>query len=194
MASNINPMNINGAFPIAGQDNDSQGFRDNFTNIRTNLTFTKSEIEDLQAKVVLKSPLSGATTVNNDFAGTQMTGAHTKGFTETYVDQLQKSGSTTVSFNTADMQKITTNGPLTIVLADWPNTGLYAKMRVWLNVTSATHLITFPASVTIGTDKITGFSSQVLTPKVGNYLLELSTVDGGITVLVVPLITPSDVV
>jgi hypothetical protein len=43
--SSINPNNINGQYPIAGQDNDSQGFRDNFTNVKNNLTFAKSEIE-----------------------------------------------------------------------------------------------------------------------------------------------------
>jgi hypothetical protein len=37
--SNINPNNINGSYPIAGQDNDSQGFRDNFTNILNNFNF-----------------------------------------------------------------------------------------------------------------------------------------------------------
>ena len=45
MASLVNPSNINGNFPIAGQDNDSQGFRDNFTNIRNNFTFIKAEVE-----------------------------------------------------------------------------------------------------------------------------------------------------
>ena len=51
MSSNINPNNINGNFPIAGQDNDSQGFRDNFTNILNNFSFAASEITDLQNSV-----------------------------------------------------------------------------------------------------------------------------------------------
>ena len=34
MASSITPTNISVTFPIAGQDNDSQGFRDNFNNIK----------------------------------------------------------------------------------------------------------------------------------------------------------------
>ena len=38
MSSNINPNNIDTAYPVAGQDNDSQGFRDNFTNIKTNFS------------------------------------------------------------------------------------------------------------------------------------------------------------
>ena len=68
MASNINPLNIDGTFPIAGQDNASQGFRDNFTNIRNNLGYAKTEIEDLQSKAILKSGLGG-TALNNDMGG-----------------------------------------------------------------------------------------------------------------------------
>lgn len=51
MASLINTTNIDIAYPIAGQDNDSQGFRDNFTNIKSNLDQTKLEIEELQPGV-----------------------------------------------------------------------------------------------------------------------------------------------
>ena len=65
MTSQINPNNIDGTYPVAGQDNDSQGFRDNFTNLRNNLTFAKAEIEDLQNKAVLKSALLN-TTLSND--------------------------------------------------------------------------------------------------------------------------------
>lgn len=61
----INPNNINGGFPVFGQDNPTQGFRDNFTNIKNNLNFAKAEIEDLQAKAVLKSALVGDV-LNND--------------------------------------------------------------------------------------------------------------------------------
>ena len=38
MASNIISTTINENFPIAGQDNDSQGFRDNFNVIKTSLS------------------------------------------------------------------------------------------------------------------------------------------------------------
>lgn len=48
--SNIYTMTslINTAYPIAGQDNDSQGFRDNFTNISNLFVEASSEIGDLQ--------------------------------------------------------------------------------------------------------------------------------------------------
>ena len=48
MASNIVPGNVDGTYPKAGQDNSSQGFRDNFTAIKNNFTEAVTEIVDLQ--------------------------------------------------------------------------------------------------------------------------------------------------
>jgi hypothetical protein len=53
MASTINPNNIDILYPIAGQDNDTQGFRDNFRNIKNNLSTAATEISALQANVSL---------------------------------------------------------------------------------------------------------------------------------------------
>lgn len=52
MASTINIANIDENYPVAGQDNDSQGFRDNFQNIKTALGIAKSEITGLQDNTV----------------------------------------------------------------------------------------------------------------------------------------------
>jgi len=49
MASNINPSNIDITYPVAGQDNDTQGFRTNFSNIRNNFATALTEISQLQA-------------------------------------------------------------------------------------------------------------------------------------------------
>ena len=49
MASNITSGTIDGAYPVAGVDNDTQGFRDNFTIIKTGLATAASEITSLQA-------------------------------------------------------------------------------------------------------------------------------------------------
>ncbi len=56
MASTINSNNINILYPIAGQDNDTQGFRDNFRNIKNNLSTAAQEITALQASLA-KTPL-----------------------------------------------------------------------------------------------------------------------------------------
>ena len=50
--SNINFASINENFPVAGQDNDTQVFRDNFDGIKTALSTAKTEITDLQDNVL----------------------------------------------------------------------------------------------------------------------------------------------
>jgi hypothetical protein len=46
--SNINYLSINENFPVAGQDNDTQVFRDNFDTIKTSLRVASEEITELQ--------------------------------------------------------------------------------------------------------------------------------------------------
>ena len=53
MASNIVPGNVDGTFPKAGQDNSSQGFRDNFSAINTNFTEAVTEIEDFDSSFTI---------------------------------------------------------------------------------------------------------------------------------------------
>ena len=64
-SDNITPEQIDEEYPIAGQDNDSQGFRDNFAAIQSSLTATKTAVKDLESKVVVKAAL-GTTVLNND--------------------------------------------------------------------------------------------------------------------------------
>ena len=49
MTSNINYLSINENFPVAGEDNDTQTFRDNFDTIKTSLRAGQEEITALQA-------------------------------------------------------------------------------------------------------------------------------------------------
>jgi len=53
MSSNINVTDLDITFPIAGQDNDTQGFRTNFTVIKNNLNTAAVEITNLEANVAL---------------------------------------------------------------------------------------------------------------------------------------------
>ncbi len=65
MASNIVPGNIDGSYPKAGQDNSSQGFRDNLTETKKNFTTSASEITALQTN---KASLNAS----NDFANNEV--------------------------------------------------------------------------------------------------------------------------
>ena len=52
MASNIQSESIDGTFPVAGVDNDTQGFRDNFGYIKSNFAAAKEEIELCKTKLL----------------------------------------------------------------------------------------------------------------------------------------------
>jgi len=100
MTSAINPNNINGAYPVAGQDNNSQGFRDNFTNTKTNFEYAATEISDLQNKAVLKSSLTG-TTLNNDMGGSLLSNAQLQDMSATVVALGSVTGSQVIDYAVA---------------------------------------------------------------------------------------------
>ena len=86
MTSAIVSSTINQNFPVAGQDNNSQGFRDNFTNTVNNFTFAAAELTDLQNNAVLKAALGsvGQTgTPTNDLNYAFLTHAQLIGTVET---------------------------------------------------------------------------------------------------------------
>ena len=59
MSSLINTTGINTTYPIAGQDNDTQGFRDNWLSIKTNLNTASSEISALQTNAAQSAVIVG---------------------------------------------------------------------------------------------------------------------------------------
>lgn len=57
---NINSAGIRGDYPVAGQDNDTQGFRDNFSLIKENTTYATEALTKLNDQ-------TAKTVENNDF-------------------------------------------------------------------------------------------------------------------------------
>lgn len=198
MTSSINPANINGAFPVAGQDNDSQGFRDNFTNIKSNFTLTKTEIEDLQNKTVLIDTLTGGptgNTVNLFTSNVTMTAAKTSRFTKSVYDHGSIAGSLGIDYTLGDIQVVAPTGNVTLAFTNWPASGTYATTQVRLAMANVIHYIILPASVSIGitANNIPGYDSVLGAIKpvaVGSYLLEFGTVNGGTAVSITKLISP----
>jgi len=187
MASRIVPTNIDGTFPVAGQDNSSQGFRDNFTNTKNNFTFARNEISDLQSKALLTAALDGST-LNNDMAGTQLIRPQLKAWTQALVDLGSISGTATVNFTVGNFQKITAAGAVTLALSGWPSVGTaggYGAVRVWIVISDyTTQTLTLPASVNIGVNDISGYSSSasaITFDANGNYIFDFSSIDGGST-------------
>lgn len=195
MASNINPNNIDGTYPVAGQDNDSQGFRDNFTNIKNNFTYSRDEITDLQSKVLLKSALGpGTAAADNDMNSAVIYRATLKSYNQSFTDLGTVSSIASVNYLDGNMQKITggtISDTLSIGLQDFPAAGIYGVMRLWIVTMMPDYKIILPDRVTLGYDKLANYSQPTKTitfPTVGNYLFEFSTVDGGNNLWVLQLV------
>jgi hypothetical protein len=175
MASNINPTNIDGTFPVAGQDNDSQGFRDNFTNISNNFGVAATEISDLQNKAVLTSALTGST-LNNNFNGGSISAVNFTNYGVTTNSTNGTNGVVTLDISTGNIQKIVTAAPVTLALSNtWQATGYASTMYLWLNITDVAHTVTLPGGVTIGAADIAGCNPAtgvIKFDQVGHYMLQ----------------------
>ena len=192
--SSINPNNIDGQYPIAGQDNDSQGFRDNFTNTKNNFTFAYNELTDLQSKAVLKSALSGGS-LSNDMAYAQLISPQLLKSVETVNDLGTKTGSFTISWADGHFQYYTTSGNTTLAFSNWPTSAYYTKLRLQITTDTTNRTVTFPSAVSVGLSDIQGASGQVVTlPTAGVYLFELTTLDNGTTITIQDLLRNYDIV
>jgi hypothetical protein len=180
MASNVNPNNIDGTYPIAGQDNDSQGFRTNFTNIKNNFIYTKSEIEDIQAKVVLKSPLTG-TVLDNNMAGSTFRSAEVRDLRETRVDLGTTSGTITLDHTAAHYYVVSSTGTLDVAFVGFPAAGRVGRIRLEVTINDTTDTIVLPSNVTYGTQGLAGFDGidTVEFFATGTYIFEFVTENGG---------------
>ena len=123
MASNINSNDIDANFPVAGQDNDSQGFRDNFSTIKTSLATAKTEITDLQDD-------TAKTNANNDFNGNKIQEANLQATTEQTYSTGNITSNQNISFENGHYQIVTVGGDVTLTLTDWAASGKLCKLRL----------------------------------------------------------------
>jgi hypothetical protein len=136
MTSQINYGAINTTYPVAGQDNNSQGFRDNFTAISAGLGVAKSEITALQTNAILKADLdTGTTTVQNNMLGSTIYNALYSQFYGVFFDGslLGISANANIDLNNGPIQKFKLSGNPTLTFINWPTTtGQWAKVTILL--------------------------------------------------------------
>lgn len=193
MTSQINPNNVDGNYPVAGVPNNTQGFRDNFTNIKTNFQYAESEIDDLQSKVVLKAALAG-TTLNNNMADSLMYAVKLQDVSYTYVANTATSGSITLDYSAGQYQFISTTGSVSLNFSNFPASGTSGVLRVIVNITNTAYTLTLPAAVSLGTTGIQGYAANVITfAATGTYQFDFYTVDSGTVITIFDLNRPLSV-
>jgi hypothetical protein len=153
---------INSAYPVAGQDNDSQGFRDNFGTIKRSLTSATNWLGDLQdrtAKVIGDDGLSTTNVFNYstiENAILRNNSEKSKGGQDNLAFTLDPITQSNYNVNYQDgnyqIFGVSTNTTLLIsnTGTNWPDTG-YARMRIqvipqasgWEGGTSTNMTVTF---------------------------------------------------
>lgn len=184
MTSNINPNNIDGTYPVAGQDNNSQGFRDNFTNTKTNFQYASDEITDLQSNAILKAALAG-TTLDNDMLGSLVYNGTIADFGLPRVSLGSVSGSQTINYALGHIQTLTTGGSVSLAFSNFPAAGITGIVNVGISVTNPSYTVTFPAAVNVNTQGIQGLntSTNVISfAAPGFYAFQFLTDDGGTSI------------
>lgn len=190
--STINTNGINVNYPVPGINNNSQGFRDNFASIRTNLNTAGTEITDLQNKVVVKSALANST-VNNDMANTLISNALTRSFrASTFNLGNALSGVVSVNVSLGDVQYGTIAGNTTIQFTGWGPTSTQSNVQLQLAVSNNLAVLSFPSQVTDGIMTLENYANiantNTVTVPYGVTQLDyrFSTLDCGNTITVEP--------
>jgi len=187
---------------VPGVNNNSQGFRDNFASIVTNLNTAGTEITDLQNKVVVKQALTG-TILNNDMANTLISNASVRGFrSTTYNLGNALSGTVLVDTSLGDVQYGAVASNTTFNFGSWAPAGTQANVQLNISVSNSLAVITFSGNVVVanannnGVSTLENFSNigglVTLTAPAGvtqlNYLI--STTDCGNTLYISPINRP----
>ena len=176
MTSQINPNNIDGTYPVAGQDNSTQGFRDNFTNIKNNFTYAYNEITELQANAALRGQ-------TNEFADSILANVALRGQRDVVYNFGPVSGSQTYIFGNGSYQAMELAGSVVLSFAGFPtlvNRALKIRLRVL--VPNVGFTLTWPAQVSLNLSSIAGTTGQITSfTETGVYEFELTTINSNAT-------------
>lgn len=137
MVSSIITTSLDINFPVAGVDNDTQGFRDNYNIIKQNFDYAKTEIEDLQdgvARIDTNNNFGANSIINATLLGTRLSNNTTYN-TGTATNQ-------SLSYNQGQVYVIRATGNITLTLADFPLSG-YSQMRLILTSDGNNRVVTF---------------------------------------------------
>lgn len=137
-----NLINVN--FPVPGEDNDSQGFRSNFSNIQTALTVASREISSIQNNAVNLSE-------TNDFGNNVIKRAALQNCSVVVNDVGSVSNNVSVDYALGSYQTFSVDGGSYIFsVVNWPESGQCGSIRLEITPSSPeTVSINFGGNVTI---------------------------------------------
>lgn len=184
MTSAIDYAAINTNYPVAGQDNNSQGFRTNFLAIQAGLETASTEITDLQDTSIVKG-------TSNTLTGTTLVGGKYSQNSLVHYPGGVVNTSVTVDLTNGPVQSFTVSGTTNFNIANWrpqDSANEFTKLTLILNSNQASaQTVTFsstnltarystswPGTFTVGgtstaADNVKVVELWLKTPNVGSY-------------------------
>jgi hypothetical protein len=171
---------VNTTFPVAGQDNDTQGFRDNYSNIKNGMQALANEVSVIQGIGVVKNS-------TNDFSNTGIiqNAILQSSSIKTYRNNIGAiGGNQTVDFTSGNYQvwKITSATNLSFVNFPVSNFGAVQLQLYRDTDTTTTVAVTLVASTTtsilLDTKSGAGVTNPIALTTSSPVLYEVSSING----------------
>lgn len=138
MTSAIDASPIDENFPVAGIDNPSQGFRDNFNYIKIGLDTASSEITVLQNTTAKLD-------ADNDFNGVRIENAEVNKLFGAIYNYSVLTANTNINVLNGVYQIATIGANVTLSFTNWPATDRHAKITLQLAATGDTRDVVLAA-------------------------------------------------
>lgn len=176
MASNIDISKINQEYPTPGQDNSSQGFRDNFKAIRDNLETTRNELTDLQDN-------TARTDQTTDFNAATVKDINLESATFSIYDHGNKDSDVEADFVNGQFQILTVTEDLGITVVNWPSKTRYSFLRFALRSDGNERTVTWAETATQTFQYDTEWPVEFVLSSTDNWtIVDLFSFDGGETI------------
>jgi hypothetical protein len=194
MTSQINSSAIITTFPVAGKDNDSQGFRDNFASTQAGLAVAATEITNLQT-VTLKAAdiATQSQPVTNDLLGSVLSNGLYKQLYGMYFNAGQTAtgtSTTIIDVNNGPMQSIIVSGTSVLKFTNWnaasPLGTPYSTVRIMIKGDQqAVRSVNFSSENNGAIRPATGLTFPYTVGNTGKYeMFEAWTFDKGTNVFI----------
>lgn len=136
---------INTAFPVAGVDNDTQGFRDNYAAIKNGLTALSNEVTSVQGTGVFTNAANNF----NNVGVIQNAALQATGYVVSQHVIGSVSGLQTLDYSQGNYQVWKISSATTFSFANFPDVSVYSplKLELFLDPNTSTHYtVTFVGS------------------------------------------------
>ena len=176
--SQVNTLGLNENYPVAGQNNPSQGFRDNFAKIKSTFGQVQVELTQLRNYVLRKLEEGEIFEHDNDVNYYKLIRAQLKAYSETFYDIGAADTVVSVNLQNGNFQKVTLTKTADLSLSGFPTThNAVGRLTLWVTVNNASHRLFIPNDMIYGTAVTYVVNGQIRFPGEGNYLVEIVSVN-----------------